>query len=413
MVRRLAILATLACIGNGSRMTRKDLDLGELGINATLFDPSDAEDNQVVDGEEKPEKKTVSAKVLGADVRSCLCRISMWSYQQWPRAQDGAGCIGGCGGGEFQINPRFGATLKSLTVWTANSSSNSHIRAIRFTFDDNQRFVVGNAVGGGGPWTFTFQPGETVRGDLRLSGNGRGQVLGSIGFQTSAGRSFAVGMTSPNRYLFPTGNAYMAGFMGAAGSDVDRLGVIFWKPIRSIAYDSLTYPTLHTLSRIRSPDSVATRTYCNSAPFTLPFIQETQRRLVRTGSETCVETSASAQFSTSITVRGGIPAVTQVESEARWEVSASTSFKNCETRLEEHERTLDFPALNMPARSRIDFVFSQWSGRLRDLPFRAVLRITLNDGTNFSRAETGTYTGVSFTDTVQAWNNFEENITRC
>jgi len=391
----------------------------ELGTNATLVDVSDAEDyylHQLVDGEAKPVMKMLTANVLGAGARSCICRISIWPhYQQVPRASqnNNVGCMGGCGGREFQIN-RFGATVRSLTVWTVSSSPDSHIRAIRVTLSDGYNTVVGSPGGAHGPWMFTFQPGETVVGDLRLSGVDRGGGrLAAIAFSTSGGRSFDVGTRRVERYLFPTGNAFMAGFMGRAGTDVDQLGVVFWKPIRSIVYESLTYPTLTSLTRITSPDQVASRTYCNNAPFPLPFFAEEISREVQIGSESCIETSATTQFGMSLSVSGGIPGIVEIGGGGEWQVSQSRQFTNCRTRRETRRQTFTSLPIELPGNSRIEFVFSQWTGRLNHLPFEATLRITLQDGATFTRRETGTYTGVWFTAVTQSWDNWQNGTTRC
>jgi len=44
--------------------------------------------------------------------------------------------------------------------------------------------------------------------------------------------------------MFPTGNSFLAGFVGKDGTDVDALGVVLFKPIKSATITNLTYPTI-------------------------------------------------------------------------------------------------------------------------------------------------------------------------
>lgn len=376
-------------------------------VDPVLFDDHDTDAAKAAE-----ETYADVAPALDTDMRSCGCRYSRYSYQVWPRNQNGGGCVGGCGGAEFQIN-RHGGTIKEMMVWTGTNDKNSHIKAIRFTYHDNHRVVKGDSRGGGGPWTFRFNPGEYVVGDVALSGDGRGRRLGSIRFGTSLGRTFDVGMRSPFRYLFPSGNSYITGFMGRAGSDIDQLGFVFWKPITSITYESITYPTLQTLARIRAPARVESRTYCNAAPIPLPSAERWIFENVTTGENSCLESNMSTQFSASVRVSGGIPIVKEFNGEAHWNVSASRSQQNCRNYSRTVAVNLTFPGISVPANTRFEYTYSQWKGTLNRLPFVATLNIRMNDGTSFKRRETGTYEGVSFNDIKESYDNFESNVTSC
>lgn len=347
-----------------------------------------------------------------SSIESCKCRFSRYPYQVWPRNQAGSGCIGGCGGAEFQIN-RHGATIKQLTVWTAGGRWDL-IKAIRFTYHDDHRVVKGRPEGAGGPWSFTFAPGEYVVGDLALSGDGRGLRLGSIKFTTSAGNTFDVGLRKPYRYLFPSGGSYITGFMGRAGDDIDMLGVIFWKPITSISLENLTYPTLSSLPALSNPKQVTSRTYCNSLPMPVPVPVESINKTVTTGFETCLNTSTNLQFAGNIKINGLIPQIgAKYEGEAKWDLRTEINTTNCKQYTETRNRSLVFPAMEVPATTSFNYVYTQFSGTLNALPYTAKLRIQMSDGTSFVRTESGVYTGVSYDDVHHKFFGHNSNVRSC
>jgi len=419
-------LMTIIFVSSGAfrilKKTRKDasvvIPLSDAPIaeggEPALYDDEGADVGKL--GAEPSQAEIASeSETNDTNIQSCGCRgPELYSYQQWPLAQGTIGCIGGCGGSEFQINRR-GGTIKQLMVWTNNARRrNSHIKAIRFTYNDDHAVLQGNPTGASGPWSHNFQPGEYVVDDLKLSGNGRGKFLGSIEFTTSAGTEFKVGMTGPHRYHFPTGGSYMAAFTGRVSDDgVHMLGVGFWKPIKEISYVSLTYPTLDSLVHIKNPERLNKRSYCNTLPFPVPNAGQKFERTVKTGTTSCLTSSSSSQFSHSVKVSGGIPFVAEVETEMKWVESKSSVRENCKTKVTEEKRTLTFPNLMIPPGSSFDYTFSQWLGKLSSLPFRAVLRVTLKDNTSFLRNEIGTYTGVSFSAIREDFENYKANVTSC
>jgi len=385
------------------------------GGEPALFDDEGADVGKL--GAEPSQAEVAPASETNdTNIQSCSCRIGMYSYQQWPKAQGRYGCIGGCGGSEFQIN-RAGVTIKELLVLTGDGRRRraGHIKAIRFTYNDNHREWVGDPkFDASGPKEFKFQPGEYVVGDLQLSGNGKGEFLGSIEFETSAGNVFKVGLQKPQRYRFPSGDSYMAAFAGRdERNGVKALGVIFWKPIRDVTLGNLDYPTLNTLARMKSPAYIGSKTFCNANSFWRKFTQETLTKRVKEGSESCMKSTSFWQFGLSVKSSGGIPLVAQVEKEASWVKSESTERSNCKTKLVEEARILNFPGPNMAPFTKADWVFSQWQGTLRRLPFTAVARITFKDGTRIYRRESGTYEGVSFQKIKENFENEETNITSC
>jgi len=224
-------------------------------------------------------------------------------------------------------------------------------------------------------------------------------------------------MRDPHRYHFPTGGAFIAGFAGWAGKDIYMMGVIFWKPISGIAYEEMEYPTLGSLTRLNSPDSVDSRTYCNNASSNKTFAIEQENFSFEVGTTSCMESTMTTQFSTSVTLKGGIPAIKSIEAsasiEAKWEAGFKVNRENCATITKTVTKFVAYPVYIAEPKTSVRFLWSQWAGRLSALPFTALVRITFNDRSSYTRRESGTYKGVSFTDATQSWVDERENINGC
>jgi len=384
-------LASVAAVSEGTRLRRN-------GRTTSLI-------SDLGDAKGTPQMEVVPATMENVGLsdmnrQSCTCSFWRQNWQQWPRSREGAGCIGGCGGSDFQID-HDGGIIKTIVVWFHRGNWNDYIRGIRVNYEDGHSEEVGGREGN--PAHFTFQLGEWIVGDLRLSGNGIGTRLGSIAFDTNLGNTFDVGKRDPRRYYFATGGTasrpvHLAGLSGAAGWDIDRLGVIFWKPISDTSYLSINYPTLSELARLTTPTQVRSRVFCNDGPHGLPAQEETESESVTTGSEHCLTTSLETQFSTQATISGGVPFLKEASASAEWSLTAAVGLRNCWTETTTKETTLKFPGFTIPAFTRVRQSFSQWSGSLPSLPYTAVLRVTMTDGTIFERNVDGVYRGVRFND---------------
>jgi len=344
-------------------------------------------------------------------IRDCTCKYGLYSYQQWPLTAGGYGCVGGCGGESFQAG-HYGGTVKILSVWT---SFWGDLHSMHITYHDGHVVHVGDSSqASGGPFSITFGPGEYIVGNFRIAASWDGGPPSWMAFETSHGQSFQVGSSWSGEFLFPTGNAYLAGFAGAVGSDIQRLGAIFWKPVSRVEYLNMEYPTLPSLG-LGSPDLISKRVYCNPAPIHLPTAALEFKRTITLGFEACLTSSIATQFGANIEVSGKVPKIEAVDGNAgaSWGLTASLSTTNCETRTETIEKTLTFPSYDIPPETSIDYVFSQWSGTLQHLPFTATTRVTLNDSSTFVRSESGTYSGVAYTNTYEFYDNYMHPVTAC
>jgi len=394
------------------------------GGEPALFDDEGA-DVEKLGAEPSQEHVAPASETNDTNIQSCGCpRIrNQYSYLQWPESIEGYGCVGGCGGSEFRPINRAGVTIKELLVYTRTTRRRRdghrrrrrrHIKAIRITYNDDHRELLGTLNGDfSSPKSFKFLPGEYVVDDLKLSG--AAGFLEGIEFKTSGGRTFkAPDHIYDRQYLFPTGNSYMAAFTGReSDTGVTLLGVIFWKPISHVTLGNLKYPTLDSLAHMKSPVYIGSKAFCNLTPLGQKGHAEKLVKRVKEGTESCMQSTSSRQFGMSVKTSGGIPLVVQVETEAWWKVSTSSTRSNCQTKVVETTRNLNFVSPWMKPFTKFDRVFSQWQGTLSRLPYTAVARITFTDNKSIYRRESGTYEGVSFQKIHDTAENYATNITSC
>jgi hypothetical protein len=336
------------------------------------------------------------------------------TYENWPSNDAGGGCVGGCGGVGFYHHKSNGV-ISSLTVWyDTHVDEHSGVKAIRLEyFNDLNTYVYGQPENGASSKTIRFQPGETIVGDVTLSGNGFGSRLGFIQFSTSAGQHFAAGQDMHTKYLFPSGNSFISGVVGKKGADIDSLAFILWKPLKGLEYSDISYPTLDSLSKITSPKVVASFDYCNDNDVERPFASSSRKVEETTGSDSCFTASFSQTFGASLTVKASIPDLAEVTGSAHWELSATQEFKNCQKHSTTTTEEVSFPALTLAAHKQTEYRYTQWQGSLSSLPFTAVLRMTFTDGSTYQTTESGSYEGAAFMSIQQSWTDEKTGVTSC
>jgi len=307
-----------------------------------------------------------------------------------------------------------GGIVNKITVWYGTHvDKNDGIKAIRISyFGDDNDIVVGKP-GNHPSKGIEFQPGETINGDMVLSGNGFGTRLGYISFSTSGKQKFAAGQDGHTKYLFDTGNSFISGIAGRSGDDINQLAFIFWKPIRGLYFTSISYPTLASLTKIKSPAVIASQDYCNDNDVARPFAGQTLEKTETSGHDSCFTASATETFGESITVKAGIPDLVDVTAEAHWSISASQEFKNCQQHSTTSKSTLTFPSPSLAAHTRTSYQYTQWQGVLSELPFTATLQVTFRDDTSITRTENGHYKGTSYLSVQQSWTREQKGVTNC
>lgn len=353
--------------------------------------------------------------VLSADSDACQCAGGpLFNNERTPGDDAGGGCVGGCGGQPFTLH-KEGGIVRSITVWYGTHvDQNDGIKAIRIAYfgDDNDR-VIGKPENGPYSKKIDFQPGETIKGDVTLSGNGFGTRTGYIAFSTSAGQKFAAGQDGHTKYIFDSGNSLVSGIKGRSGDDINQLAFIFWKPIQSLYFTGISYPTLDSLTKIKSPAVIASQDYCNDNSKPRPFAGQSIEKTETSGHDSCFTASATEEFGESISVKASIPDIVEVSEESHWSISSTQEFKNCQQKSSSVKTTLNFPSPKLDAHTRTSYQYTQWQGALSDLPFQATLKVSFSDGSSITRTEKGTYAGTSYLSVQQSWTREEHNVQDC
>jgi hypothetical protein len=77
-------------------------------------------------------------------------------------------------------------------------------------------------------------------------GTGKWDQVREVKFRTNKNKDFNVGWPQGKQqeYKMDVGSGILIGFMGASGTEIDRIASIFLKPVKSLYIDNVTYPTL-------------------------------------------------------------------------------------------------------------------------------------------------------------------------
>jgi len=348
---------------------------------------------------------------LSASSGRCHCpSVALFSNERWPTDDSGGGCTGGCSGAPFTVH-KEGAIVRAIHVWSGSNS----IAAIQISyFNSLDDVTVGTPANGPTSKSITFQPGETLKGDVTLSGDGHGNVLGYIAFSTSAGQNFAAGNSGHTKYVYDSGNSFISGILGLQGDYIYSLAFLFWKPIQSLYYVGVSYPTLDSQAKVLSPTVIASQEFCNDNDVPRPFAGlPTQQAKVTTGHDSCFSASATETFGMSLSVTAGVPAIESEKTTMSWSISGTQSFKNCDQHSTSSTSTLNFPSPSIAAHTRTSYQYTQWQGVLSSLPFTATLQVKFVDGSSINRTETGNYKGTSYLQVMQSWTKEQKGVQNC
>ena len=149
--------------------------------------------------------------------------------------------IGGRGGGAFNFyGGSDGSMLEKIGVWEGGWQ----IKSVKIWLTNGLIRQFGNP---SGPYKeYAFQPGELMT-SMSLWGNGEGTRLGAIKFTTNKKGNFFAKMTDwglKQEYPIDVGSGASIGVMGRCGSDIDCMGFVFIKPLRSSNLIDMHYPTI-------------------------------------------------------------------------------------------------------------------------------------------------------------------------
>jgi hypothetical protein len=107
------------------------------------------------------------------------------------------------------------------------------------TCDDSSKFEEYN---------FDAEKVETIT-SMSLQGMGTGEwdQVRKMEFSTAKNKPFSVGWPKKKDqqvYKMDVGSGILIGFMGASGTEIDRIAPIFLKPVKQMYIDKVEYPTL-------------------------------------------------------------------------------------------------------------------------------------------------------------------------
>jgi len=303
-----------------------------------------------------------------------------------------------------------------LTVWHGGSHEDNHngIKAIRVRyFNSLTDYSAGDPESAAGFESIEFKPGETLIGDVVMSGNGFGTRVGYLKFETSGGRTFEVGQDDHHKYLFNSGNSFLSGFGGKAGSDIDQMFVIFWKPVKGIRVKDIEYPTLDSLSKTKSPTVLAQQDYCNDNDEPRNMQGRTIAKEEKQGSDACYSFGFHEDYGATYQMSASLPALMSAKGVAHWGIGARQDFRNCEKKSTKTTVTLSFPSPVIKPHSRTSYRYTQWQGSLSSLPFEATMVISFVDGSSIERRERGEYKGTDYCTVQQTWTHEEHDVESC
>lgn len=326
--------------------------------------------------------------------------VSLHSYETIPVSQAGFSCIGGDRGSGFVFHD-FGTTVKTIRAWAGYKVPNGGLRALFVELYNGKVKVFGKIPAAGPDAQITLSPGETITGSIIIGGNGIGTRAGYIYFKTSAGQEFEIGKFH-TPYYFHSGESFLTGFFGNHGSDIDNLGVIMMKPLKSGRMYNLNYPTLESYNQGLQPQ-VYKGTFCN-----IGSVKQTQKAVFTKseGEKRIWKSSISFEFGMSIAVEGSVPVVGKVNEKFSWKLGTSSTYtKQVETI---QTQQMEFPVV-VSEFSSVSAQFTWFDSKV-NLPYTATLEYTFADGTVSKFNVDGIFDGayISNVDVVFESRSLEE-----
>ena len=287
--------------------------------------------------------------------------------------------IGGAGGSNFISTSQYkengvwkltGNVVQKLGVWTNGKA----LKAISVTYTDGNSAMFGKK--GGDYKEFIFATGEAIN-SLQLWGNGQGTRTGRVEFTTNKQRSFAHGKDVSGQTGFPQpnlGSGILMGLVGRAGDEIDALGFVFLKKVRSVRITDVNYLT--DFNTAATFTDVTLREVDLPADFNWQCSGSETREEVTNWSQT-----ASLTFGTTATISAGLPGMVGVERDFSFQISGSTTKGGEVRKSVTLSWSLGPKDLTKPANPGDRVVCRALTkvGELDDVEFESTVVITLED----------------------------------
>ena len=297
--------------------------------------------------------------------------------------------IGGNGGSWFNFHAENGAMLEKIGVWVGGWQ----VKGVKVWLTNGAVQQYGTPRG---PYSqFSFQPGELIT-SMSLWGNGAGTRLGAIKFKTNKSREFFASMNEwglKQEYPIDVGSGICVGVMGKAGEDIDCMGFVFVKPIRHSVMTDMEYPTIGLEDLQVQMSNIKSTTYKNDLNSEQSFTLEASSEITTKESWSVTTAIESAYH---VTVKAGIPEITEVEAGWKLKVSGQRTYEMENTEKKTEKWTFPF---TVPANSKLQAKLSMGRADI-DLPYNATVEITTTDGSVLTYDVRGIYNGIEYTKAI-------------
>lgn len=284
--------------------------------------------------------------------------------------------------------------VRKIGVWVTDWN----IAAIKVWFDNGTPLEYGEIKGD--YHERVIGPGDKLVSAMLADNGSRDPTntrLGSIRlvFGPGPGQEFHAHMRKDygTEESVDVGSGVLVGFQGRAGADIDALGLLLFRPIRSavlrdVAYEDLSY--WDDQIRVSSIDNFSS-TNDDDAPSHWQFEGSWSKSVSSSWS-----TTTSAELTFGARVEAGVPEIVTVE--ASFEFKISKSFSHGTTIADEVTHRWSIDGTLNPG----DSVFLEAVvGTAQISPgFTGVLDLTFDNGASLSRSVSGTYAGVSASKVV-------------
>ena len=314
--------------------------------------------------------------------------------------------VGGEGGDEFDfLGKRTGNMVSIIQVWVGGEQ----IRGVKIGWASGLSKHVGQNGEDCSKQPFEehfFQRGEIItkmslwtnlEQSWKKGGKGKdSHRLAAIYFKTNKGREFFPRMKNTkleNEFPIEVGSGICSGVQGRSGSDIDKIGFQFVKPLMSSVMTDVTYPTIAKKQVKINIDTLDNVVYTNDLEVEQTFTHETT---VTTTTKQYWSKKSDFERTINVKVTASIPILKSTEVEVTGGVKESSSDTYEMADSETKTKKWTFP-ITVPAKSKVQVTVSMGKAHI-GIPYEGKIVITTEDGCKLSYDMDGTYYGVAFTD---------------
>jgi hypothetical protein len=306
--------------------------------------------------------------------------------------------IGGHGGRHVIINNRGesrGIIVRGIKFWKQPHT----IRGMEVELSNGHRLHCGHKHGEQSDM-FYFKQDERIT-YMYVYGNGHchrhGRTTG-LYFRTNKGRYFNFYSQrrrgSPHNYN--VGSGILVGFNLRCGADIDAMGPIFLRRIRSSILSQVTYPKLAQLSITGKPVLVDRVKYDNKKSYSSQTYKLTGTKTIQETAAWSRTSSLEVQMGSGFKVHAGVLILSL--SSGIFRAKAGLSYTHNYEMSTSSKRSYEIP-VTVPAGKKVLASAVMYEGAI-NTPYTGLVTHTLNTGRVIRYRVTGVYNGVTFSEVV-------------